>query len=351
MKAMNKLFAAIVAAAVVISGAAFAADTPKKVYTFAWSHYIGWEPIALMAKNGTLARHAAKNGVEIKVTEAMDYIESVTQFAGGAFHALAVTNMDALIGPGFGGVDTEVIIVGDYSNGNDGVVLKGAKTCADAQGRNLRMVEHTVSEYLAHRMAEVCKFPVKNLKVSDVAEANIVSAFLGDKSAKAAVVTWNPYLAEVRNAKGATMVFNSSQIPGEIIDMIVVRKDAPDALKKAIVGAWYETLGALENGGPARTKAVAFFAESMGQTVAQAEAQLKTTALFTKPTDAVAFTEDAKLKETMERVRSFVAATDLYKGGNKDVVGIQFPDGTVMGDPKNVKVRFSTTYMRAVSPK
>ncbi len=38
-----------------------------------------------------------------------------------------MTNMDALTIPAVGGVDSTVLIVGDFSNGNDGIVLKNGK--------------------------------------------------------------------------------------------------------------------------------------------------------------------------------------------------------------------------------
>ena len=119
------------------SSVAKSAPTPttaaKQVYTVAWSHYIGWEPVALMAANGTLKKHADKHGIEVKVLPPMAYAESLTQFAGGAFHAVVATNMDALLA--LNAVETEAIIVGDYSNGNDGVVLRGWKKPGDIKGR------------------------------------------------------------------------------------------------------------------------------------------------------------------------------------------------------------------------
>ena len=42
-----------------------------------------------------------------------------------------MTNMDALTIPAAGGVDSTAMIIGDYSNGNDGVVLKGKSELKD----------------------------------------------------------------------------------------------------------------------------------------------------------------------------------------------------------------------------
>lgn len=333
------------------SSAAKSAPTPtaaKAVCTAAWSPYIGWAPIPLMASNGTLAKYAAKHGVEVKVLPMMTYADSLTQFAGGAFHAVASTNMDALMA--LSAVETEAIVVGDYSNGNDGVVLRDGKKPSDIKGRSVQLVQGTVSHYLLSRMLTEYKVPSTSVKLVDVSdENNIVGAFTGNADKNAAVITWYPFLADVRNAKGSTMVFDSSQIPGEIVDMIVVRKDTPEGCKKAIVGAWYETIAVLTKGGAERADAVKFLATSMNQTVAEAEAQLKTTAMFYTPKDARVFTEAADLKRVMGLIRA-LAKEETARGAMnaKDVenVGIKFPDGSVVGNPANVRLYFNSTYMR-----
>ena len=44
--------------------------------------------------------------------------------------------MDALSIPAAGGVDTTAVIVGDFSNGNDGVILKNKSKLEDIKGQN-----------------------------------------------------------------------------------------------------------------------------------------------------------------------------------------------------------------------
>jgi NitT/TauT family transport system substrate-binding protein len=68
-----------------------------------------------------------------------------------------------------------------------------------------------------------------------------------------ATVTWKPQLAEVTAMPKTTLVFDSSKIPGEILDLMVVNSatlKANPKLGKALVGAWYETLTLM----PARTR-------------------------------------------------------------------------------------------------
>ena len=58
----------------------------------------------------------------------------------GKLDGVLSTNMDALTIPAAGGRDTTVVEVGDYSNGNDGVVLKNAASLADIKGRPVNIV-------------------------------------------------------------------------------------------------------------------------------------------------------------------------------------------------------------------
>ena len=73
--------------------------------------------------------------------------------------------------------------------------------------------------------------------------------------------------------------------------------------------------------------------------------------MFYQAGEAAAFARSEKLKETMEHVRQFSFAKGLFGEGadSPDFVGIAFPDGSVLGDPNNVKLRFDAAYMEAVA--
>ena len=108
-------------------------------------------PWPYAADAGIVKKWADKYGITINVTQINDYVESINQYTAGKFDGVTVTNMDALTIPAAGGVDTSAIIMGDFSNGNDGVVLKDGKTLADIKGREINIVELSVSHYLLAR--------------------------------------------------------------------------------------------------------------------------------------------------------------------------------------------------------
>jgi NitT/TauT family transport system substrate-binding protein len=242
-------------------------------------------------------------------------------------------------------VDSTALVIGDFSNGNDGIVIKGGEAVTDLKGREVKLVELSVSHYLLARALENNKMSEKDLTVVNTSDADIAAVFASEPNG--AVVTWNPPLMQCRNEKGAKLVFDSSQIPGEIIDLMVVRSDTPDTLKKALVGAWYETMAVMSGKSKEGKEAIAYMAKFAGGTEAEFKAQLRTTQMFYKAADAVAFAQGDNLKKTMEYVRTFCFDHGLYgDADSKDLVGIQFPDGSVIGDKNNVKLRFDANFMK-----
>ena len=325
--------------------AAHAAE--KKSFKIAWSIYVGWMPWDYAEQSGILNKWADKYGISIQLTQINDYVESINQYTAGGFDGCVMTNMDLLTIPAAGGVDSTALIIGDFSNGNDGVVLKGkGQTLASIKGLPVNLVELSVSHYLLARALETARMQERDVKVVNTSDADIVGAYAAADTR--AVVTWKPQLSELLAAKDAQLVFDSSKIPGEIIDLMVVNtatlKDNPK-LAKALVGAWYETLKLVAAKDP---KALAHMAKASGTDLAGFNSQLATTKMFWTPTEAHTFATSPTVIKTMDLVRKFSFDHGLLGEGAKsvDAVGIEFPGGKTLGNAKNVKMRFDASYMK-----
>jgi NitT/TauT family transport system substrate-binding protein len=341
IKKMIRLMTCVCLLAAMIPSTATAVET----YRIAWSHYTGWEPWEYARNSGILDKWATKYGIKIQLDLINDYIESINLYTGGAYQGCVMTNMDALTIPAVGGVDSTALIVGDFSNGNDGIVVKNGQKVKDLKGRKVKLVELSVSHYLLARALSINGMKEKDVQLVNTSDADIAALFATDKNG--AVVTWNPPLMQCRNVKGANLVFDSSKIAGEIIDMMVVRSDSPDTLKKALVGAWFETMAVISSKSKTGKEAIAYMANFAGGTEAEFRAQLRTTAMFYTAAEAVAFTTGQALKKTMDYVRTFSFDHGLFGDAeNKDAVGIFFPDGTVLGNASNIRLRFDAAYMK-----
>lgn len=314
-----------------------------ETYRVAWSHYTGWEPWGYMQQAGILDKWAQKNGIKIELTLVNDYVESINLYTSGKFDACTMTNMDALTIPAVGGIDSQAVIVGDFSNGNDGIIMKKGASVKDLKGKTVNLVELSVSHYLLARALDMNGLSEKDLKVVNTSDADIAALFTS--TADGVAVTWNPPLAQALKAPGAKLVFDSSKIPGEIMDLMVVKTAAPDSLKKALTGAWFETIELMQSGD---AKALEWMAQSSGATVDEFKAQLTTTAMFYEAAKAADFAKSADVGATMDKVRKFSFDKGLYGQGaaSVDAVGIELGDGSVLGDKEKIKLRFTDKYLR-----
>jgi len=337
---MNKFFSMIAVAALamgITSGAMAASKTVK----IAWSHYTGWEFLGHMQDSGILAKWNKKMGTDVQIVFVGSYEDSVALYGTGTYGGVSVTNMDVLAIAGVGGRHSTALIVGDYSNGNDGVALKGYKTLKDVD-TPVALVQFTVSHYLLARCAEQAGLSIDKFQLVKASDADIPA--IVKSTSKIAAVSWNPMLADVRATKGVNIVCDSSQIPGEIIDMVVVGNEVDTASRRALVGAWYETIALVKAGD---AKVIAELAKQAGGSVAAFKEQLKTTHMFYNPADAVAFSTDAKLKATMKSVIDFSFKAGVYDGVDKATeLGVKFSDGSILGDPKKVRLTFDPSIMK-----
>lgn len=123
MKTPPLLRSLILSLALLASVPSFAAV--KKEFNVCWTIYAGWMPWGTISNEKIIDKWASKYGIKINIVQLNDYIESINQYTAGQFDGCTMTNMDALTIPAAGGVDTTALITGSYSDGNDGVVLKG----------------------------------------------------------------------------------------------------------------------------------------------------------------------------------------------------------------------------------
>ncbi|MEM9310559.1 MAG: putative urea ABC transporter substrate-binding protein [Pseudomonadota bacterium] len=331
------------------SGGPEEAAAERTTFSIGWSIYAGWMPWPYADQSGIVDKWEEKYGIEINFVQVNDYVESVNQYTAGQLDGVTVANMDALTIPAAGGKDTSAIIVGDYSNGNDGILLKGADSVDALKGQSVNLVELSVSHYLLARALESADLVMTDVKTVNTSDADIAGAFTSPDVA--AAVAWNPQLTTMKEADGASLIFSSANIPGEIVDLLVVDTaliKANPKLGKALAGIWYETMTLMQQDSEEGQAARAAMAALAGTTTELFEGQLATTYLYADPTSAVAATSDEALIETMTRVRDFSFSQGLFGQGasSAEAIGMSFPGGKTLGDKSNITLRFDATYMQ-----
>lgn len=341
----------LVACSLMVASCSPSAQAPeaRTEFNIGWSIYAGWMPWPYAQQAGIVKKWADKYGLKINIVQVNDYVESVNQYTAGKLDGVTVANMDALTIPAAGGKDTSAIIVGDYSNGNDGIVLKGVDKLSAIKGRQVYLVELSVSHYLLARGLNSVGMALTDVKTVNTADADIVGAF--QTPAVTAAVAWNPQLSVMKGTPGARQVFSSADIPGEILDLLVVDTATLKAnpnLGKALVGIWYETTALMQRQDEQGKAARAAMAKLAGSTPEIFDRQLATTYLYADPKAAVAAASAPALITTMTRVRDFSFSKGLFGQGAKsaDAVGMSFPGKKTLGDANHVTLRFDESFMQ-----
>ena len=324
-------------------------EDQKKSFKVAWSIYAGWNPWSYAKESGILKKWADKYDISIDLIK-MDYIPSIEAYTSEEVDACVMTNMDALTIPVASGVASTAVIVGDFSNGNDALLVRNGLSIPDLKGKKVNLVEYSVSHYLLSRALDKNGLKDSDVNVVNVSDSDIAPAFVANRDQQA-VVTWNPLVMEIMKTPGISKIFDSSQIPGEILDIMFVRDKVLQSnpkLGKALAGAWFEVMAIMSTRGGQSQVALTKMAEAGGSSLTEYKAQLKTTAMFYKASDAVSYTTAQEIKDNMRRVRNFCFKYKLLgdRVNRPDDLGIRFADGSILGDESNVQFIFDSSFMK-----
>jgi NitT/TauT family transport system substrate-binding protein len=89
-------------------------------------------------------------------------------------------------------------------------------------------------------------------------------------------------------------------------------------------------------------------AKASGTDLAGYKSQLDSTMMFYDASEAVKFADSAALPETMKKVSEFSFDHGILGEGapSAEFIGMAFPGGKTFGDTKNIKLRFTDTYVK-----
>ncbi len=216
-----------------IRGPAAGKAPPLRV---AYSDWPGWTAFEVGIQKGWFKQA----GVDV-VFSWFDYLPSMEAFTAGKVDAVMVTNGDALV-TGANGAKSKMILVTDYSNGNDKVIAKpGIKSLKQLKGKKigleLTLVEHLL---LLQGLQKI------GMKQSDVTLVNFPTNETPQALASGqvdAVAAWYPTSSQaLTSVAGSKAVFTSADVPGLIYDTVAVN---PQSLAKRkadwakFVKVWY----------------------------------------------------------------------------------------------------------------
>ncbi len=223
------LFALAVLAASAVTGRA----EPLKIAYSDWPGWVAWQV-------GIDKGWFKEAGVDVQF-EWFEYVPSMEAFAAGKVDAVAMTNGDALV-TGATGAPSKMIIINDYSNGNDMVVAKpGIESVKDLKGKKIGVEVGFVSHLLLLKALEANGLTEADVTLVNVPTHETPKAFAsGDVDA---IVAWQPNSGQALKAvPGSKAIFTSKDAPGLIYDVLAVNPASLSARAedwKKVAKVWY----------------------------------------------------------------------------------------------------------------
>jgi NitT/TauT family transport system substrate-binding protein len=327
------------------------ADTPA--FSLAWSEYPSWSAFGVAdvvgiinGDKGELGRVEKKWNVDIVLRQA-DYDPCLVMYGAKQVDAVCITNMDVL-NPSLSQPSVAVLPTSTSFGADACLVASDVTDVKQLKGKPVYGLAKTVSEYTFFRNLELAGEDPREYKFVNRDPAAAALGFQQKRSGVDAIVVWNPFVLETLNKrKDARVLFDSTSIPGEIIDMVVVSQDALDkpggeAFACAVIDAFYE-LNKMLDDEKTRDRTLLALGEKFSNLDLQSMRKVvQQTRFYATPEAGIELLESDDLKSTMGKVSGFCMQADITS--RKPNVGF----GKRNDANKSANLRFDPTYIKTV---
>jgi len=345
------VFGVLAAAALALAAPVRAAEP---VFSLAWSEYPSWSVFGVAAEKGLINGEKGKLGtlekkwgvdIELKL---LDYDGCINAYSGGTCDAVCVTNMDAL-NPALARKSVAIMPT-STSVGADALIVVGIKDLDELKNHKVYGLTESVSDYAFTRLLEEHGKNPADYKFEKLDPDKAAQLMQSKNPGTNAIMVWNPFVLQTLNSrKDAKKLFDSSEIPEEIIDMVVVgddslKKDGGKAFACCVIDCYYEFNKMLED--QARRKDLLVdlgkkFSSLGGDDMARCCEQ---TRFYKTPDDALKLFTGKKFPKTMDVVMDNYTRRKILKKSPK----LGYGGADKAGD---ADLRFDPTYIQLVKDK
>jgi len=332
-------------------------DNKAKVPSFslAWSEYPSWSAFGVASevgiingKEGAQGPVEKKWGVDIVLKEA-DYDACMVLYGTGQCDAVCITNMDVL-NPSLS-IKSVAVLPTSTSDGADAcIVTEGISDVKQLKGKKVYGLAKSVSEYCFARNLELLGEKESEYKFTNLDPGAAALAMQQKQAGYEAIVVWNPFVLQtLKKRKDTKVLFDSTKIPGEIIDMVVISQKALDRpggkeFACAVIDAFYAINKRIEDP-KTRDETLVDLGKKFSNLDAESmKTVVQQTKFYKTPEAGLGLFKGAALPPVMEKVVNFCVSHEIVK--EKPSVG--FGGKAAAGD---VMLRIDPTYMEAVAAK
>lgn len=326
-------------------------DGPSGTFTLAWSEYPSWSVFGVADEAGLIDKDEGemgelekKWGVDV-VLRQLDYDPCISAYSSSTIDAVCITNMD-ILSPSLGR-NSVAILPTSTSDGADAcIVTGGIDTLEDLKGKESLGLELSVSQYMFERVLEVRGQDPKAFPFKQMAPNEAAQAMQTKQEGVNSIVVWNPFVMQTLGALqgDAKVLFDSTEIPEEIVDMVVVAEDALNrpggkAFAACIVEAFYEVNQMLASPSKGDDTLIALGKKFSGLSLDDMKVIVQQTKFYKTPEEGIGIFTKPEFRDTlMPRVIDFCASHGIIDG-----------KPSVSFENEAAQLRFDTSFMEQVS--
>lgn len=238
MKNMYSLFSYIVrySVFVVVLSLSACSDAPQAPLRIGSGPWPGYEPLYLARDLGYLDEK------KVNIFELPSSDITMESFRNRSTDIATIT-LDETLTLLHDDTKVRILLVLDISHGGDAVLAgPNIKKMSDIKGKRISIVNIPLGLYMLNRLLDKAGVDRKDVTVFSMPETKQLKFFQDGKAD--VVITFEPVKTMLQKS-GAHVIFDSSMIPNEIFDLMVVHEDVYMQRKEdlcSLVGSWFKTL-------------------------------------------------------------------------------------------------------------
>ncbi len=324
-------------------------------FSLAWSEYPSWSTFGVAhvdqlidGREGQLGPIEKKWNVDIVLKEA-EYDPCISMYGAAQCDAVCITDMDAL-NPALTRPSV-VILPTSTSYGADACLVPNTVTdVKQLKGKKVHGLAKSVSEYCFVRNLEILGEKESDYQFSNMDPAAAAMAMQQKDKDIEAIVVWNPFVLDTLNKRpDVKVLFDSTKIPNEIIDCVVV---AQDSLNKpggenfacAVIDTYYTLCQRLAAPATADKTLVALGEKFSHLDLASMKKVVQQTKFYSTPKDGLAVLTGPELPNIMKKVVTFCVSHEITGSAPKVGYGAK-------AAAADAALRFDPTYIKMVQEK
>lgn len=214
---MNQAFKIILSILLSLLSLSGCQSEPTQPLRIALNPWPGYEMLFLAKQKGFFKQV----GLDVELVRVSSLADTQRAYLNGRVDGLTSTLIEAIQIQAFSIKPLKVVLVTDFSLGGDVIIAnKTIKSVADLKGKNVGAPVSSLGIYVLQRGLQSASLSLEDIKVINVEQTSGVKEMNNQRVS--AFVTYPPVSVELLKNPNHHIIFDSAQIPKEIVDVISI---------------------------------------------------------------------------------------------------------------------------------